>query len=567
MSLQISRTNDTRLDVKAASSYVASIDYKDIHGEVHASPHFRLETYRDLSRNYEAGKELLAPLNAYLNTLLFPEQKLIYEFFVNARKLLTEITPENHNATREALTSLTTKVISDTNIDEGLKEFVERSNIPFPDLSEAGSRPQDSANMTFLLPEYKELTAISLLCKFMAPIWGEYFRVVTEDMTDEVNKEKFCYEMLSPSLASGVLGIVFAKLLRYTLRIISGVVDNQSKNSSPAQSPVLYTLSKNGFGDMRFFDTICGVIFVKKMVIFDVYKSHSGDSDSPNLMRYISVSINSTTGSKISTMRVGTKEMLRIDPKENRSVQDNVTFSDNTARVSRVQADAPVAVEVAVEILTERLREKLGITKKDYNEAVEFYQFEILEFNPLTQSLLASFFDKTLGGSGLPDYLMSGLYNRLIILVQFYLIKNNLFGLVPFMSCRTGEILEYLNAVVVLTSSKIPEYAECVRTFSGSSEKLIPGWQQARGVGGKKPKEFEKINIVTQLQMLLNWITQYTHTYHLPHVMWKMMNVEKPPMDGEPIQYDDLIMAHLCRVFLDFHRPDNVFTNPPPVAV
>lgn len=555
---QLDRTSDTRLDVKAASALVANITYTDANGVVRPEIHFRLETFKDLSRDLELGEEILRPLNLFLKDIPFDKQEALYTFYEKARILLDALNVNTFFQVNQELEVITTELFAKTKLDWDLKAYVEGSSIPFPDLSHAGQRAHDTKEMTFYLPEYKELTAISLMCKIMSPIWGEYFRIVNSDMTDEINKEKFCFDMILITLRDGAFKDVMAKLRNYVAKSTNTVLNQQSKHASPVQSPVKFTQSKNGFGEARFLDLVFAVIFARKMVIFNVYRHRSLTRESQSdIMNYISSNITATANSKISAMRTSTHEMIRIDPKDSRSEQDNVTFNDNNSRTSKVPGDSVVAASIGAQIEAERLIGLLAIPKKVYEPMTRFYVRHTIVPNPLADMIMSCMYEEALGGSICLEYLDANRYELLLSIAQIYAIKNNCHDVAHLLSCTTSmERNLTIHAPIQMNYKTMAEYTECVRTFCGVAEKHIPAWRRQREA---KAKDVERVSITTQIGDIISWLVSYDHYYNSPNALW-LIDERESQMNGDVIDYSDLIVKEMCRFILLLRKGDALIT-------
>lgn len=556
---QLDRTNDTRLDVRAASALVANIAYTDESGTKRPEIHFRLETFKDLSRDLELGEEILRPLNIFLKGIPFDKQEALYTFYAKARLLLDELNAQTFAQVTQELETITTELFTKTRLDWDLKVYVDNSSIPFPDLSHAGQRAHDTKEMTFHLPEYKELTAISLMCKIMSPIWGEYFRIVNSDMTDEINKEKFCYDMLLITLRDGAFKAVIEKLRNYVAKSTNTVLNQQAKHASPVQSPVKFTQSKNGFGEARFLDLVFAVIFARKMVIFNVYRHRSLTRETQSdIMNYISSNITATANSKISAMRTSTHEMIRIDPKDSRSEQDNVTFNDNNSRTSKVPGDSVIAASIGAQLEAERLIGILGIPKKVYEPMTKYYCKNTIVPNPLADMVMSCMYEEALGGSICLEYLDAKRYELLLSIAQIYAIKNNCHDVAHLLSCTTStERNLTIHAPIQMNYKTMAEYTECVRTFSGSAEKHVPSWRRQREA---KAKDVERVSIATQIVDIISWLVSYDHYYNSPNALW-LVDERESQMNGDVIDYSDLIVKEMCRFILLLRKEDTIIAR------
>ena len=93
-------------------------------------------------------------------------------------------------------------VALDTHIHlmDKLKKYV-LANIPIGDFTLAGTRPQDSEEMTWYQRDVEDLTCIVMLCKILTPVFGVFMDFAKEEIDQKNQRDKkkeiFCVIMLT----------------------------------------------------------------------------------------------------------------------------------------------------------------------------------------------------------------------------------------------------------------------------------------------------------------------------------------------------------------------------------
>lgn len=554
--LKIERVVDEALGPSANRSAV--IQYVDENGEIHSSPEFKLNTYRYLAKSDEIGESILRPINDFLNQLTNFEQKNLYDYYLYCRGMMNGITSTNLTDKTRELSDVTDTLFGELNLSQRLVDFVVASGMPFPPLPKE-LRDHDTTEMTFVTSEYVVLSAMSLLCKLMSPIWGEYTTILRPPVADEINKELFCFEIVAGVFHTPAFEKVYNKLADYVKTIVIKTVNDQGGSGGNASlTTVPFIMSNSGFAMPRFVDLILHIVMVKKLVIYDLWVSDPPDP--PNIMRYIYVNITETAKSKLNTMRK-TPTLVRHEPQDkgNGSNPDNATITDNTARISKTTADIPEIAIVGIDKEIPYALTKYGLNRTAYNAIVAYYRRNPARANLMTQGFLASMFADRMDGSRMLMYPLYSVTIQLVVICQLYLIKQGAVQLAALLTSTTSDepnvgAYEPLYRRISNNAEKTPEYRQAIKMFSGYAEKHNVGttisWDSRRR------QETTRISMATQLENLKIWILDYDHKYNVPPEFWAEAGYLTPPENGTPVQIDENVMAQVCQYFITIHSEE-----------
>ena len=136
---------------------------------------FNVETYDTLKKHDLSSWDVVfGPINKFLKNLDDDIKIQICMTFMKMHMYLNEMTSENILDVIQELGTMLNDLDATTDICSKLEVFV-NNDIPIPNLEDVGSRPQDTEQMTFRRPHVLQLTAIALLCKLLAPVFGQFF--------------------------------------------------------------------------------------------------------------------------------------------------------------------------------------------------------------------------------------------------------------------------------------------------------------------------------------------------------------------------------------------------------
>lgn len=534
-------------------------------------PIFRMGTYASLSKEQgrTAGDTILRLINDFLAIFTKAEQVQIYNYFVSAKKVMDSIGVE-HNAVRKTtdeLTLRTTALMSQLHIAERAIGLVERT-IPLPSLEYVGKEPHYTKDFSFYETDYHHMTAISLLCKFMCPIWGEFIACVRESNSDATtkrdlmmidernNKELFCATMLLPTLETGPLSGIYYKLHGYMGNIIKQVIRMVEANSSTTQPEIDFVMAKYGYDTKRFEDYVYSMLLVKRIVGFDPFQVKDGNL--ANIATHTNVVISKTAHAKLKHMRNETRTMTRNDVADGGSEPDNVSQTDNMSRISMVTADVPICIVFGVNQQIPHMLARDNISEALYASALAYNLNKLVEPSIFNQALMASLHARWVGGSALLQHLDYTTHVRLLTYTQLYMLKTGWTQLAIYLTCRTKLTkLDRIRPEGQRIGNNIKttsEFTQLGKRYPGSAEKhIIPyGYQNTRS----KKELIETVNILGQIEKIQTWIIDYDHIAEMSPLVLETLPSpwRNTVVPGELLGYDERIMQEVCLFFLTNHN-------------
>ncbi len=563
--LEIRRVNEPE---PMPRSMVAEIIYKsDISETIYLSPQFKVSTYNDLSRQSTEGDHIYAVVNQFFSTLSSTDQHLLYTYYVDMHSCIQSVEESSLRPMGDRMAAMTTRVMASLNITERLIDFVNATRFPFPEYlyHKKEFRVQDTEQMTFHLREYIDLTAISLFAKMMSPIWGEYINVLSpraqpggrRPVADEVNKELFCFILIIPVLDSGAFSHVYHKLKHYSASTVNDNIKLQNKGTSSGGQTTTFILARNGYETGRFQETVYAVTVIKKLVIYDVWKSKDGLAP-PDIMTYIRITIDKSTHSKMHFMRGRTKVMTRFELPEGSSGTDNTSNNDNVARVSKTTADIPIIARIGIMLETKKVLAQYDLSESVHTEAVRFYIKQNLEPSIFNRALCASLYAKALGGSSLLQYLPASSYIPAVVALQMALIKKGEIQLATLLTCSTNDQrkpgpISSVASRIQFSFNLSVQYKRCITFFAGTSERPMRNHYAHPLDAERRKQEVDHINVRSQIERLMLWITDFDHFYNISPVLWESMQTTSVPAQGEIVTYDEDVSQQVCQFFIDQH--------------
>jgi hypothetical protein len=385
-------------------------------------------------------------------------------------------------------------------------------------------------------------------------VWGELFRTFQELDINSTKREHLAFDILEPSIEEGALASTYFKMFNTLDNMIKmWRTEADKKFRSSSYSDTSYVLTHNSVDDEIFNLIVMATIFVKRMATYDCFRNNGRP---PNVVVYMDDGIRRTAENKIGNMRAPLTIMPKKDPSNNDS-EDNRSILDHASKTSKKPMDDPVLVQVSADYweIPKMLREQ-DVPESLFVSASVYYQSNSFDISPLAQAMIASFVGNRLGGSKPLNYLSLPTYQKLIILLQVYLIRNNMIDLAALLSSKTSTVMTDSNnvpmAMRMRAVDKSTEYRRCKTYFTGSLEKPIytPGHKPR---GKRSIVKTETINFINHIDKMIDWLINYNHGENMPAVLWDFAKADTHPIIGSECRYDDQTIKNLCEFYLAFH--------------
>jgi len=391
--------------------------------------------------------------------------------------------------------------------------------IKMDDTTEVGTRPQDTAELTFHPPEMRRLIVVALLCKLLIPIFGGLMskmpNIVGEDGKEHqpFDREMRCAVIMKPLLEHSFkdLMIKFQHYLQHTVRGCCG-------QENPAAVFSGFTISTRT-------TSIYANLLVRNFINIDLCY------DDSNIMRFCD---------SIARTLVGTQ-----DSSANKNqVKTRIPFgaaagSDDVGNVAQLEVDSvptaktmdiPMIVSVAVEPTIYKYCMMFDIAKDEFNACYEYFLKHPIYPTPINKFVAGSFFARDFGGGRGVQYLQAPEYTRIICLLQMIVFSQGFkeFGHIltaqPALTARTQETQE--DTLLRLNYGNSFAYRNVKQKIE-----LSP----ASSNGREWDQEVEEIvaDLVGKI-----------YVYNTPTYLWDLMGEEE--LNGKRIVNDPNMITGMC---------------------
>lgn len=523
---------------------------------------FSVKSYQKIARENHLvnqgesnGDEILLPVNLFFSTLSLKDHISLYLMYKEAQKIISNMSEDNWRESRDAMHDYIFKTFKNMKLDEKTIAFCQKPPFVYPDLSMIGQEAHHTEAKTFKEADYKEITAIAVVTKIMIPIWGYLLSKLSSQPHNVRQREQLAFELIETTLEDGGFERIYNKLFHYFRSVINDIRKNIDKKPTNAAS-TSFILTHNGLDDQMFETSIMSTVLVKRLASFPCF-AHKDDVKAPDVMVYVCELAKHSVDSTIRTMR-GSMRTLPKREVANHETEDNSSIIDHISRTSSKSIDVPILVAVAVrnwEI--DRLLTEYEIPIDVFDKAVLYYQTNGFGVSKLTQAMVASFIGTRFGGSKCINYLPPDLYQKIVTILQIFLIRHDLIDLASLASSiESSTPIEGVHSVLMArihsNYEKWPEYIACKDTFKGYVDKPLP--LIGKRPGQKKKQEPDRIDFVQHIRKMIDLLTLYSHAENMAPALWEFSKVENRPLVGTDCQFDEHVIQHLCRFYLLFHE-------------
>jgi hypothetical protein len=526
---------------------------------------FYIKTYQKIAETSEdnTGDQILLPINLFFREQLdLMEQNTLYDMYRHAKNVITAMNKDNRRELQDDLQEKVYNTIKHLNLVPKLIAFCQTSHFIYPDLQNAGTEAHHTPAKTFLPQDYVEITASSLLSKMMVPIWGEFIYKLRALEVDQNKIEKIAFDLIEPSLEEGAFERIYQKLYFSLSTLVREKRLSSDKKAMMSGVVSSYILTHNGIDDEMFNAIVMSTIIVKRMATYECFMRHKGSNQlPPNAMVYIDDGIKRTTETRIQGMRSPMKTMPRKELPQH-DTEDNSSILDHASKTSNKPIDVPIFVATAVqEWELPKLLEITDTPLDVYRSAAAYYRGNSFDISPLCQAMVASFIGTRFGGSKCLGYLSPTQYQELVVILQIFLIRNNFRDLAALVTSRTSPTPVdgahgSMPARIDVKLKTTDYYSQCLQLFKGWIAKPVPT-PGKRGNRGKP--EMEKLDFITHIHKMKDWLVHYTHAENMAPALWEFSGDGNYPITGSEVQFDENVIANLCRFYLLCHGNQRPF--------
>ena len=560
-------SSETLLSVKYRDLVVR---YTDPQTGVAADPlYFNIRTYDKIAGTSATanGEAILSPLVRFVENLPERNQKILHKFYESVHGLFAaldvkeDIEPADHANLIATLFNLTNDMVEKIGLCRKLQQFVTGPEFVYPDNQDAGGRYYHSTEMTFDNVEVRDMTALSMLFKVMIPVWGEYIAHFDIFDINPIYREQKALEIVEDVLENSALARTYRKFTQYAENIVRREIANFNKDQNRTISTE-HIFSFHNLTDSVFTDVIEATILLKKTVLYEcgTIKPDGGISA---IMVYICAGLVQSARTLLITLSK-TVSILPLNEQDQREGEENnQSAMEYYSKTSDRPADYPVFIEVMMEREIPKIAHDFKVPMQHVDALTDYYLHHPFEFGPLAYSCVASLVGDRVGGSQslqMPQYREIA---KLVAITQHFMARNGMDSLVPFLSCKSSQILIDVDLDADLVSiSRIKEglnvdldYAKLLENYSGFTEKTVTVEKKKRG---KKTKtDVMRIDIERQVTRLITWCISQPHVANTPGSFWDLYPNLRGPAVGSAITVKETLLRDLCRFYRFFHDKAN----------
>lgn len=483
---------------------------------------FHIDTYKVLkaSESPIAWERVFGTTHGLLKTFTDDEKAkfasmivLMHWMIVDSLGMIDEIDGATLSDLEDNLAMLLAKFDSEVNLAERLIEYVEE-NIPIQSFAGVGERAQDSQEMTWYRPDVVKLTALTLLCKLMTPIFGLLIETCKKRI-DTALKEIHCVVILKDIIANK-----FSDLNHKFMYFITNIVKPSISNK------VGLTHVYNGYTFNMIVQHICAQMIARRFIAVDLF------APGGNLVTYMTSCARAAVSSQFVSSGFKTAVNEILHPSEFASEEDgNVSNLETESRSSSRTADYVLEVEAAVVQTRKVFVTNHELDREEIEAAEDFYAINHIALTPLNDFLVGIIFGPYLCGAKTVELLNMKDLASLIAMMQAYLIQQGFIDLAHAVSARPSGQLKPI--------------------LTGSDTQLRSCWNNSveyKQCADKYPFVVDKITCDTALKKIIENITTEVMTYNTAPVYWEAL--DQKIANGDTFVVPETLARSICTLIL-----------------
>ena len=482
---------------------------------------FHVDTYSILKANAsEAGWNMVfGDVHKFLD-LLSPSECKAYALTLLLMRMdimeSIQTTPQIDGKVLCELETRLSKMLADLDahitLVPRLIEFVE-NNIPIQSFANVGERAQDTVEMTFYRDDVVKLTAQTLLCKMVTPIFGLFIESCKKRMDNSL-KEVHCNAILKDVLHNRLHALT-EKLYNFINKIIKPMINK-----------VKLTQIYNGYTHTVILQMIVSGANVRRLVTVDLHKPNG------NLVTYITSCARAAAQTQFASTGFKNAVVEIIHPKEQASEEDgNVSNLEAESRSSSKTADFTILARAAVVQLEKRFVIEHELNKEAIEAAQAYYLHNHIAPTTANSYLLGIVFGNDLGGARTIELFDALTLNRIVPIMQAYFIQQGYLDLIHLVSAiPTGQTKGFTtgaDAQLAATWNNSYEYRNCDSVFDLVCNDLR--WD-------------------TGLSAIVAGVTSEVMLFNTAPAFWELMELESK--NKEPFVTPESLARSICSLIL-----------------
>lgn len=310
------------------------------------------------------------------------------------------------------------------NLCAKMRVFVE-TQIPIGIMENAGTRPQDRPETTFVRTEVYQVGTITLLCKMLSPVFSSIMTVTDKFMG--VSKESAAKTLsgVKESLCSCTLTAVInahndpvhepdlnlkavTEKLKNYLEHTTRQAHREDKDSNLVYGYDIHTLAYNLY---------C-TLLVRRLVTVNLARNDS------NLMSYIVVCARRSVVGVMGQVAANAPTMSRTPIAAESDDEGNIARLETDSMTSRKTADVEALITVAVPPTISKVMYLNDISEEEFNSCIGYYTDHPLRPNMINKQLNSLLYGRDFDGSQGIQMLKFPEFSKLSVLTQMILFQR-----------------------------------------------------------------------------------------------------------------------------------------------
>ena len=399
--------------------------------------YFNVRAFTAFTRDIAGLGMTFNPVNDFLETISLEEQKAIASAFLVMHIEISDpqYTVDKIEQLEDKLGELINNLDDEISLCDRIHYYIEHSGIPISDMAEAGTRPQDTPEMTFLKEEAVTITTIAILMKLMSPIVGAFL-------------DKY-YKLIDTKFKESHAAAIFTKLFYKKYEKIINKLHNYAYTliESKIKNDDVTTLVNGNTIDALTNQNI-DIVLIKRLTNADLYKSDG------NIIKYIASCCRSGTDSQQQNASMVNSVRIITDPVEMDKDEGNASRMESESKQSNKTADTPSMIKVASDKIVNDIIEKENINREDLESIYAYYRRNPIIINPISTYLLCTYYGQDIGGGRGINMLNAIQTAKLSAILQIVSARNKV------------SYLAHALSFSISTHEKIPSFE--ISTFSNS---------------------------------------------------------------------------------------------------
>lgn len=457
---------------------------------------FNVKTFAIFTRGNVGPDMAYHPVNDFLKYISLEDQKEITTAFILMHlEIATSSSDVNYIEELEnKLGNIINLLDERINLTEKITTYIKQSDIPISDMAEAGTRVQDTPEMTFKYEDALQVTTIAILMKLLSPITGAFIDKYSK-LIDNDFKE---------SHAQAIMLSLFSRKWKYLIIKLRNYVQTLIANKLKKDDPTSWF---NGHTLERVTTQILDTLLIKRFVGVDLYREDG------NIIKYIASCCRSGADSQQRNASMNNSVRVIQDPIDLDKDEGNASRIESESKQSIRPADVPVIVKVAAIATWKKLIQEENLDPDLVESVFAYYRRNVVSMNPISVYLLCTFYGQDIGGGVGIMMLNSTIVSQLAAILQIIAVKKGIPLIAHALTMTVGlasRVPQQDDYIFMNTWKTSAEYTSCKKLFpSGFGEK---DWD-------------------AKLKDIASFLMEKNVVYNTAPAVWELMNEE--PKNGQ----------------------------------